>query len=78
MLHLLALAALALSPAPAVEDCEACRRGKVCAPHKANDKAELRRLAPLLDSEDVDQRMGELFFKYPFIIFYLNFYVTRN
>lgn len=58
MLQLLALAALAFSPALALDECEVCRRGKVCAPHKAHDKAELRRLSVLLDSEDPDQRMS--------------------
>jgi len=60
MLKLLLLAALATAPPLPLEDCEACRPGKVCAQHRAEEKEELKRLAPLLKSEDPGQRMGAL------------------
>ena len=60
MLKLLLLAALATAPPLPLEACEACRPGKVCAQHRAEEKEELKRLAPLLKSEDPGQRMGAL------------------
>ena len=60
MLKLLLLAALVTAPPLTLEDCEACRPGKVCAQHRAEEKEELKRLAPLLKSEDPGQRMGAL------------------
>ncbi len=60
MSNLLVLAALILLPAAPLDECEACRRSKVCTPHRNQDKAELKRLAPLLASKDAGQRMSAL------------------
>ena len=60
MSNLLVLAALLLLPAVPLDECEACRRSKVCTPHRNQDKAELKRLAPLLASKDAGQRMSAL------------------
>lgn len=59
MLALLSAAFLALAPAP-LDDCEACRPGKTCSPHRKHDAAELKRLKPELESKDERTRMGAL------------------
>lgn len=60
MLAPLLLAAFLIAPSSSPEDCDACRPGKVCATHRAEDKAELKRLGPLLESKDPAQRIGAL------------------
>ena len=52
-------------PAPllsslAIDDCEECEHGKICKPHKSHDIAELKRLAPDLESESVETRLQAL------------------
>lgn len=49
--------ALALPSTRTLDECEECGHQKICKPHRAHDIAELKRLAPDLESDDMNTRL---------------------
>ena len=60
MKALLPFSLLLLSPALALDECQACKRGKICKPHVRVEEAEFRRLRSELESDVDDDRIGAL------------------
>ena len=52
--------ASALTPTIPLDECEECGHQKICKTHRARDIAELKRLAPDLESEDMNTRLRAL------------------
>ena len=57
---LLPLTLLLIAPALGLDDCEACKKGKVCKPHVKFEQAEIKRLRAHLASEVVEERIEAL------------------
>lgn len=60
LIALASAGALALPSRVLVDDCEDCGHQKICKPHRTSDSAEIKRLRPDLESEDVETRLRAL------------------